>query len=200
MRSLQWRHNECDGVSNHRLDCLCRKTYLVGLLICSILRGKIARLLQRECSFSSAQSNELTDQQDMFCFNHASAFYTSTMKNNELKAKTSTGNNIGNSRCHVLASRALHMSCSLGQWAHSIKNRCVVTQPFVQVQIKENIKALRHYENYLGSLLGVVKHPPENVMQPIPIPTRGIASPLIACECHCGMMNTGSSVITEHIK
>ena len=30
-----------------------------------------------ECSFSSKKSNELIDQQDMFCFNHASAFCTS---------------------------------------------------------------------------------------------------------------------------
>ena len=32
------------------------------------LRGKITRALQHERSFSS--SNEFTDQQDMFCFNH----------------------------------------------------------------------------------------------------------------------------------
>ena len=46
-----------------------RKTCLVGLLI--------AQVLQRECSFFSAKSNELTCQQDMFCFNHTSAFYAS---------------------------------------------------------------------------------------------------------------------------
>ena len=43
-------------------------------------RGKNAWALQRECSFSSfssENSNELTDQQDMFRFTHASAFYTS---------------------------------------------------------------------------------------------------------------------------
>ena len=33
--------------------------------------------LQRECSFSSEKSHELTHQQDIFCFDHASAFYTS---------------------------------------------------------------------------------------------------------------------------
>ena len=33
--------------------------------------------IQRECSFSNEKLNELTDEQDMFCFNHASAFYTS---------------------------------------------------------------------------------------------------------------------------
>ena len=55
---------------------LFRKTCLVGLLIHSILRGN-------NCRFSSTKSNELTDQQDMFCFNHAYVFYTSNtiMKN-----------------------------------------------------------------------------------------------------------------------
>ena len=53
------------------------ETWLVGLLIRSIFRGKIVRALPGECSFSCENSNELTDQQDMFCSNHASAFYTS---------------------------------------------------------------------------------------------------------------------------
>ena len=71
-----------------------KKTCLVSLLIRSILREKI----------SSVKSNELTEQQDMFCFNHASAFYTnnSIMKklmNNEFKADTSTENPTGNSCC-----------------------------------------------------------------------------------------------------
>ena len=55
---------------------LCSKTCLVGLLI-RFFAGKIARGLQHECSFSSEKSNEFTEQRDMFCFNHASAFYTS---------------------------------------------------------------------------------------------------------------------------
>ena len=52
-------------------------------MIRSMLRGKNARTLQRECSLNNAKSYELTHQQDMFCFNHASAFYTSKtfMKN-----------------------------------------------------------------------------------------------------------------------
>ena len=33
--------------------------------------------MSAECNFSSTKSNELTDQQDMFCFNHTYAFYTS---------------------------------------------------------------------------------------------------------------------------
>ena len=40
-------------------------------------RWKIARALQREYSFCSEKSNELIDQQDMFCFNNASDFSTS---------------------------------------------------------------------------------------------------------------------------
>ena len=50
------------------------------LLVCWFVwffAGKIARALQRECSFSSDKSSELTHQQDMFCFNHAFASYTS---------------------------------------------------------------------------------------------------------------------------
>ena len=59
--------------------------------------NKIARALQGEFSFSSEKSNELTDQQDIFCFNHASAFYTSNnivkiLMNNEFKTQTLTGN------------------------------------------------------------------------------------------------------------
>ena len=46
--------------------------------------GKLARALQWECSFSSEKSNEFTDQQDRFCFNHTSAFYT----NNDIENNT----------------------------------------------------------------------------------------------------------------
>ena len=56
---------------------ICSKTCLIGLLIRSIFRGQIARALHREYSFSRENSNELTDQQDMFCFNHASIVHTS---------------------------------------------------------------------------------------------------------------------------
>ena len=56
---------------------------LVGLLNRSILRGKNCTSASVRVQFSSAASNELTDQQGMFCFNQASAFYTSNniMKN-----------------------------------------------------------------------------------------------------------------------
>ena len=89
------------------LDMLCSKTCLIVLLIRSIFRGKNARTLQRECSFSSEKSNELPDQQDMFCFNHASTFYTSNniekklLINNKFEAQTLTGSPTANSRCYA---------------------------------------------------------------------------------------------------
>ena len=71
----------------------------------------------------------------MFCFNHASAFYTSMkmLMNNNFKAQTPTGNPTGNYRCQLLASRALNMSCYFSQSARSIESRCVVkcTQVFL---------------------------------------------------------------------
>ena len=94
---------------------------------------KIARALQREFSFSSAKSNELTDQQNMFCFNHESAFYkkknVKMWRNDEFNAQTLTGSPTRNSRCHVLASHALNMSFGFGQWACSIE-RCLVRSPY----------------------------------------------------------------------
>ena len=79
---------------------------LVGLLIRSIFRGKNARALQRQCRFSSEKSNELTDQQAMFCFNHAAAFFASKntvrmLINSKCKAQTVTGNPTGNYRCQL---------------------------------------------------------------------------------------------------
>ena len=68
---------ERQGSDGFIREWFCSKTWLAGLLIRSIFLGKIALALQRECSFSREKSNELTDQQDMLCFNHASAFYTS---------------------------------------------------------------------------------------------------------------------------
>ena len=76
------------------------------LLVCWFFRffaGKIARALQRECSFSSEKSNELTDQQNMYFFNHAFVFFSSNkiekmLINNKFEAQTLTGN----SRCHTL--------------------------------------------------------------------------------------------------
>ena len=47
--------------------------------------------------------------------------------NNKFKAQTLTWNPSGYLCCHVLASRALNMSCSFGQSARSIESRCLVT-------------------------------------------------------------------------
>ena len=57
---------------------VCNKTCLVGLLIRSILRQKKCTSASVRCSISSKKLNEFTDQQDMFCFNHASALYMSS--------------------------------------------------------------------------------------------------------------------------
>ena len=63
--------------------CDCSKTCFIGLLICSIFGGeKLHERFGASAFFSAKKSNELTDQQDMFCFNHASAFY---MSNNIVK-------------------------------------------------------------------------------------------------------------------
>ena len=82
-------------------------------------------------NFSREKSNELTDQHDMFCFNHASAFYTrktswKMLINNKFKAQTLTGNPTGYYRCQLIAPRALNISCSFNQSARSIESRCVV--------------------------------------------------------------------------
>ena len=66
----------------------------------------------------------------MFCFNHASAFYTNNkivkiLRNNKFKAQSLTRNPTGNSRCHDLASRALNMSDYFDQSALSIESRCM---------------------------------------------------------------------------
>ena len=82
---------------------VCGKTCLVGLLIRSIFRGKNCTSASARVQFFQRKSNELTDQQDMFCYNHASAFYTSNnivkmLMNNKFKAQTVTGNPTGNYR------------------------------------------------------------------------------------------------------
>ena len=46
--------------------------------------------------------------------------------NNKWKPQTVTGNFTGNWRCHVLASRALNMSCSFAKSARPIESWCVV--------------------------------------------------------------------------
>ena len=65
---------------------MCNSVEKHVLLVCEFIwfcMRKIAPALQCKCSFCSAKSNKSADQQDMFCFNHAFAFYTSNniMKN-----------------------------------------------------------------------------------------------------------------------
>ena len=80
--------------------------------------------------FLQARLDELTEQQNMVCFNHASAFYKNKnivkiLMNNKFRVQILTGNPTRNWRCHVLASRALNMSCSLGQSAPFWNFRCI---------------------------------------------------------------------------
>ena len=110
---------------------LSSKIRLDGLSICSIFRGKNCTSTLARVQFSGENWNELTDQQDMFCFNHASTFYTSKdivkmLMNNKVIAKTLTGNPTGNYRWQLLESRALNMSCSFSQSARTIESRCLV--------------------------------------------------------------------------
>ena len=62
LQYTQYVHAEI-SVPRSYAERLCSKTCLVDLLIRSIIR-----------SFSTEKSNELTDQQDLFCFEHKSAF------------------------------------------------------------------------------------------------------------------------------
>ena len=76
--------------------------------------------------FFQFKIERMNRQQDMFCFNHASAFYTNNnnivmLMNNKFMPQTLTGNPTGNLICHVLAPRALNMSCRCGQSARSIE-------------------------------------------------------------------------------
>ena len=70
----QWK---CLFYVNNVLGEVCSKTCFVGLLIRSIFLGKNCMSASVRVQFFQRKSNELTDQQDMFCFNHASAFLTS---------------------------------------------------------------------------------------------------------------------------
>ena len=81
--------------------------------------------------FSSTKSNELADQQTCFALiAHLLSIRTTTswqvLRNNTLKAQILTKNPTGNVRCHVLASRAINMSCSFDQSVRSIESGFVV--------------------------------------------------------------------------
>ena len=83
-----------------------------------------ARALQRECSYSSAKSNELTDLQDLFGFNHASASYTN--KKSCLWITNSRHKTLNSTLPCFRASRVLSILCNFGQSARSIESMCVV--------------------------------------------------------------------------
>ena len=68
-RAIFWKDMSTEGLET------CRKYVLLHCWFIRFVAGKKSRALQHECSFSCAKSNELTEQ-DMFCFKHASAFYT----------------------------------------------------------------------------------------------------------------------------
>ena len=59
--------------------------------------------------------------------------------NNKFEATFLTGNPTGNSRCHVLTSRALNMSCNFGQSVRSIESRCVVKLKILFVDIHKSL-------------------------------------------------------------
>ena len=110
---------------------VCSKTCLVGLLIRSIFRGKNCTSASARMQFFQRKIERIYKQQDMFCLNHASAFYKSnnTVKmliDNKSKAQTLTGNPTRNNRCQLLVSRVLNMPCRFGHSARSIESRCVV--------------------------------------------------------------------------
>ena len=65
-----WRNCNRNGSS-------CSKTCFVDLVIRSIFWGKNCTCASALIQFFPGKSNELTDQQDMFCFNHACTSYTS---------------------------------------------------------------------------------------------------------------------------
>ena len=111
----RWRQASTSPVNNSAVTLMTFSVSVVGWLL---------HIRMTLC-------NEYVDQQDMFCFNHASAFYTSNnivkmLINNKFKAQTLTGNPNGNYRCQFLASRALNVSCSFSQSVRSIESRCVV--------------------------------------------------------------------------
>ena len=127
---VRGRHGDMTHCSDSRS---CSKTCLVGLLNRLFIRGKNRTNASARVEFSSEKSNELTDQQDMFCFNHASALYTSNnieknVNQLQIRGKNVTGNPPANWRCHAFAARALNMSCSFGQSARSIESRRVINQ------------------------------------------------------------------------
>ena len=108
----------------------CNKICLPALSICLNRAGKIAQALQHKCRFFQLDENELTEQEDMSCFNDTSAIRLSNnifkmVINIKYKAQTLTRNPIGNWHCQVSASCALNRSYGFGQSVHAIGSRCI---------------------------------------------------------------------------
>ena len=105
-------------------SAVCSKTCHVGLIIRSNAREKSHERFSANAGFSQRNENELTDLHDMFCFNHASAFYTNNniVKNVDKRRIQGTNCNRKSHRKYALlwvSPRALNMSCSSGQSASS---------------------------------------------------------------------------------
>ena len=91
----------------------CSKTCFAGLLIRSIFRGKIERI------------NRTVRHIITHLLNIRTTTKWKMLTNNEFETKTLTENPTGNSRCHVLVSRAFSMSSSFGQSERSLVSRCM---------------------------------------------------------------------------
>ena len=107
--------------------CLQNVSYFVQALVCYE-----AKLHERFSASAVFPAKNWTNQQTKTCFaliTHLLSVRATSWKmllNNKFKAQTLTGNPTGNYLCQLLASRALNMSCSFSQSAHSIESRCVV--------------------------------------------------------------------------
>ena len=96
----------------------------------------VRRILHERFGASSAfnaKSNELTEQQDMFCFNHVSAFYMSSnivisVAEWQIQGKDHNRKSYRTFTLPFVSVTCLSKSCSLGQSAVSIESRCVVME------------------------------------------------------------------------
>ena len=105
-------------------------TVVIVLVLCIQLIKLCCALFCSNARFSSAKSNGLTDQHDIFCFSHAFVYKQQHRETwwwiTNSRHKLISGSPTGNLRSRVLASHALNISCSFGQSVRSIENRCMV--------------------------------------------------------------------------
>ena len=105
---------------------------------------KIARALQRECSFSAQnQTNQHSSKTCIALIMHLLSIQATKLwemlMNNKFKAQTLNGNPTGNYRCQIFTSRALNMSCYFSQSARSIEKagawlRIIINRSFCHCQ------------------------------------------------------------------